>query len=210
MFRRNSEALKASSGNYEPLDADDANVFLDDSSRTKKGNLIEVRSQIELPFSAEVAYDAYSDLPRQATWSSWLESVQVLQNNSSNNNIVESLWTSKMFGIKYSWKAVAVKNERPHTIQWKSTTGLRNEGIVRFYKKEGTSYEEGPTLMTLKMAFVAPRAVSAIIRRSKKLTKYVEEQMIAQSLEGFREIVLEKDVREKRTKSGVVATTLLE
>mmetsp|Transcript_764 Transcript_764/g.1685 ORF Transcript_764/g.1685 Transcript_764/m.1685 type:complete len:428 (+) Transcript_764:186-1469(+) len=172
-------------------------------TQKNKKRLIEIKSEIELPFSAEVAYDAYSDLSRQASWSSWLESVEVVGNQndgdgddgSNNASKVESLWTSKMFGIRYSWTAVAVKNERPHTIRWKSVTGLRNEGIVRFYKKEGNAYNQGPTLMTLRMAFVAPRAVSAMIRRSKKLSNYVEEKMIAQSLEGFRDIVLECDTK---------------
>jgi len=172
-------------------------------TQKNKKRLIEIKSEIELPFSAEVAYDAYSDLSRQASWSSWLESVEVVGNQndgdgddgSNNASKVESLWTSNMFGIRYSWTAVAVKNERPHTIRWKSVTGLRNEGIVRFYKKEGNAYNQGPTLMTLRMAFVAPRAVSAMIRRSKKLSNYVEEKMIAQSLEGFRDIVLECDTK---------------
>ena len=200
---------------YEPVEDDDEEFFggggssgSDDGGRETQKNqkrLIEIKSEIELPFSAEVAYDAYSDLPRQASWSSWLESVEVVGNKNGNdgdgddgsNNAskAESLWTSKMFGIRYSWTAVAVKNERPHTIRWRSVTGLRNEGIVRFYKKEGSAYNQGPTLMTLRMAFVAPRAVSAMIRRSKKLSNYVEEKMIAQSLEGFRDIVLEYDTK---------------
>ncbi|VEU37167.1 unnamed protein product [Pseudo-nitzschia multistriata] len=195
-------------GSYEPIDDDD--VFFGGSDEgessevaTNKNKLIEIKSEIELPFSAEVAYDAYSDLPRQSSWSSWLESVEVVENKYTDNNgyngakKVESLWTSKMFGIRYSWTAVAVKNERPHTIQWRSVTGLRNEGIVRFYKREGKTYGQGPTLMTLRMAFVAPRAVSGILRRSKKLSRYVEEKMIAQSLQGFRDIVLKNDLEKE-------------
>jgi len=202
-------------------------------ARNNKNKLIEIKSEIELPFSAEVAYDAYSDLSRQPSWSSWLESVEVIQSNDNNNNDndnnnnnndndseVRSLWTSKMFGIRYSWTAVAVRNERPHIIQWRSVTGLRNEGIVRFRERKKTSNNKcnnnecnnnecngGTTLMTLHMVFVAPRAVSAILKRSKKLSGYVEEKMIAKSLQGFRDIVLENDVKKKQKQPTTTTTT---
>lgn len=193
---------------YEPIDDDgDNGIFFggngDEGGSNSKRKIIEVSSQIELPFSAEIAYKAYSDLPRQPSWSSWLESVVVV-NDGSKSGEVESLWTSKMLGFRYSWTAVAVKNEQPHTIQWRSVTGLRNEGVVRFYRKEGNTYHQGPTLMTLRMVFVAPRAVSSLIRRSKKISNLVQETMIAQSLKDFRDVVLEKDVEnavESETKS---------
>lgn len=175
-------------------DDDDSNS---NTSKKKNKRLIEISSQIELPFSAEIAYDAYTNLPRQSSWSSWLESVEVLDNT---DNKIQSCWTSKMMGIKYSWVAIAIKNDRPHTIQWSSVTGLQNEGIVRFHKMKGSksSYKHGPTLMTIKMSFVTPRAVSLIIRRSKTLTNYVEKNMIEQSLNDFRDIVLENDVKKKK------------
>ena len=194
---------------HEPIQDKDGDAFVkgdddegngsgsNDNSRRK---LIQVSSEIELPFSAEVAYEAYSDLTRQPSWSSWLESVVVLNDGSDSGGgstddpKVESKWTSKIMGIRYSWTAEAVQNERPHTIRWKSVTGLRNEGIVRFHHSEGKSYDEGPTLMTLQMVFVTPRAVTSILRRSKRLSRFVEEQMIARSLQEFRDIVLENDV----------------
>ena len=194
---------------HEPIQDKDGDAFVkgdddegngsgsNDNSRRK---LIQVSSEIELPFSAEVAYEAYSDLTRQPSWSSWLESVVVLNDGSDSGGgstddpKVESKWTLKIMGIRYSWTAEAVQNERPHTIRWKSVTGLRNEGIVRFHHSEGKSYDEGPTLMTLQMVFVTPRAVTSILRRSKRLSRFVEEQMIARSLQEFRDIVLENDV----------------
>jgi len=193
---------------YKRIDDEDDDTSFggntDDNDGNSKRKLIEISSQIELPFSAKVAYEAYSDLPRQPSWSSWLKSVVVLEDGNNNSKKVESRWTSKVMGIRYSWTAEAVKNERPHTIQWRSVTGLRNEGTVRFYAKEGKSYDQGPTLMTLRMAFVIPRALTSIIRSSKKLSNFVEEKMIAQSLKEFRDIVLEEDVKnavELKTKS---------
>ena len=194
----------------EQIDGDNING---NTPKKKNKRLIEISSQIELPFSAEIAYDAYTNLPRQSSWSSWLESVEVLNskndndndndsnsNSNSNSNKVQSKWTSKMMGYTYSWEAIAIKNERPHTIEWSSVTGLQNEGIVRFYKKKGSksSYTHGPTLMTIKMSFVTPRVVSSIIRKSKTLRNYVEKKMIEQSLNDFRDVVLENDVKKQK------------
>lgn len=170
-----------------------------DGDDSKQRKLIQISSRIELPFSAEVAYEAYSNLSRQPSWSSWLESVVVLNDDDDENHggeeqKVESRWTIKVMGIRYSWTAEAVQNVRPRTIQWRSVTGLRNEGIVRFHRTKGKSYDEEPTLMTLNMAFETPKAVTAILRRSKRLSNFVEEKMIAQSLKDFRDIVMENDV----------------
>ena len=191
----------------EQIDGDNING---NTPKKKNKRLIEISSQIELPFSAEIAYDAYTNLPRQSSWSSWLESVEVLNSKNDNDNDsnsnsnkvnkVQSKWTSKMMGYTYSWEAIAIKNERPHTIEWSSVTGLQNEGIVRFYKKKGSesSYKDGPTLMTIKMSFVTPRVVSSIIRKSKTLRNYVEKKMIEQSLNDFRDVVLENDVKKQK------------
>lgn len=160
---------------------DDKNNPFHNNPDIPQGRLIEVSSRIELAFSAHAAYDAYADLPRQATWSSWLESVTVSESNPD-----ESIWTLRFLGISYSWTAVAVQNQRPHLIQWKSITGLQNFGTVRFYPKDG---DEEVTVMTMKMTFVAPRAVSMLFRKSKGLANFVEQKIITQSLEEFRNIV---------------------
>lgn len=164
---------------------DDHSTHVDDDTYQiiSVKQLITVSSQIELPFSAEVAYDAYSNLTRQPSWSSWLDSVVL-----SEDNPKESRWTIKVMGLKYSWTAISPQNERPHTVQWRSVTGLRNFGTVRFERR-------GPsTLMTLKMSFVAPRAIAALFRKSQKLTHLVET-MLEQSLRKFRDVVLEVDLQ---------------
>jgi uncharacterized membrane protein len=153
--------------------------------------LIEVSSRIELPFSSNVAYDAYSNLSRQSTWSSWLDSVIVKETHPD-----ESVWTLRFLsGITYSWTAVMVQNQRPHLIQWKSVTGLPNFGTVRFYSDHD---DPDSTLMTMKMTFVAPRAVSLFFQKSKTLAKYVEQKMITQSLEEFRDVVSKEVAATKR------------
>ena len=157
----------------------------EDSPREKRS--IEISSELELPFSAEVAYDAYSNLTRQPSWSSWLHKVEYLVDDSKS-----SKWTMKFMGLKYSWNAIATRNERPHTIQWKSTSGLQNFGRVKFHE-----FDENRTLMTLKMTLIAPRAAASLFRRSNRLSNFVEEKMIMSSLTVFRDIVAETDLGEQ-------------
>lgn len=175
----------------------DESPALDDSlimDGVSKKQLIEVTSQVELPFSAEIAYDAYSNLPRQPSWSSWLDSVVFLNDDARKDGRLASKWTMKFLGIRYSWEAVALKNERPRVMQWQSTTGLRNFGTVEFHPQTTNYDDEDKTLMTLKMTFVAPRAVSAVFRKSGRIASYVERNLISKSLLDFRDVVLKTDL----------------
>eukprot|EP00980_Cylindrotheca_fusiformis_P002232 scaffold517_cov119-Cylindrotheca_fusiformis.AAC.15 len=149
--------------------------------------IVEVERSIILPFSAEIAYDAYSDLPRQPSWSSWLYSVEWMDASTT-----VSKWTLKFLGFKYSWTATSLKNERPHTIQWKSTSGLANFGTVEFEE-----IDQERTIMTLTMTLAAPRAVAVLFNKSKRLSEFVERKMISTSLDSFREVVLQTDVKTK-------------
>jgi uncharacterized membrane protein len=169
------------------IDDGEADIELNDPDlpAVPERRMIAVTSELELPFSAEVAYDAYSDLTRQPTWSSWLSSVEYLDEEKQI-----SKWTVKFMGLSYSWTAVAVKYERPHTIQWKSTSGLQNFGTVKFHPKE----DDNNTVMNVSISFVAPRAASSLLRKSNKLTNVVRDKMVASSLSEFRDIVLENDL----------------
>lgn len=161
---------------------DEPNV---DSPDIDEKRLIQISSEVKLPFSPEVAFDAYSDLTRQPSWSHWLHSVEYLDNDKKN-----SKWTMQFLKIKYSWTAVALKNERPHVIQWKSTSGLQNSGMVTFIPNDDMEY---PTLMRMKMAFVAPRAAAAVFRRSKVIAEFVREKMILDSMLKFGNVVKNGD-----------------
>ena len=44
-----------------------------------------VDASIDLPFGADIAFDAFSDLPRQPSWSSWLRSVSYINNDGSSS-----------------------------------------------------------------------------------------------------------------------------
>lgn len=148
-----------------------------------ENKMVRIQKSILLPFSPEKAFDAYSDLPRQPTWSSWLYSVEYLDEPG------ESKWTMKFFGFKYSWTAIDVIRERPHTIQWKSTSGLANFGTVTFERQN-----EGGTMMNLTMKLMAPRAAVKAFSKSKRLSDFIGNKMVGASLDSFRDIVMEDDI----------------
>ena len=157
---------------------------------------IDITSTLELPFPAEVAYDAFSDLPRQPSWSSWLRSVDYITDDGSvtnDPNSKSSLWTLKKAGIKFSWTAISTKNERPNLIKWESTSGLKNFGTVQFEKSTPTT-----TTMTMNLSFVTPRVVAGLFNRSKSLKEFVRTKMIDTAMEKFRDVVLETDLAKEK------------
>lgn len=144
-------------------------------------NHVVVNSMIELPFSAELAYDCFSDLPRQPEWSPWLKSVEYLSDQMGH-----SKWTMKILGAKFSWIAISGRNERPKRIEWESISGLRNFGQVDFVQNEVH------TEMHLKMTFKVPRMVALLFRGDDtRLKRSVEKRVLYPLLQNFKEVVVE-------------------
>ena len=95
---------------------------------------------------------------------------------------------------------------RPKLIEWESISGLKNSGSVVFTplllggggSLSSTAAEESSTsssttsstLMTLCFRFVAPRVVSGLFRRSGRLRKYTEDELLGSMLSDFRDVVL--------------------
>lgn len=147
-------------------------------------NAITTSSSIVLPFSASVAYDAFSDVTRQPTWSPWLYSVSYVEDRGSET--LETEWVMKLFGFKYSWRAISTRLERPHLIEWISTSGLRNGGRVQFepvMSKNG----EGHCKMTMTMKFVAPAAVVRMV--PNKIESLFRKVILKRTLHRFKEVV---------------------
>lgn len=141
---------------------------------------IQVSSEIDLPFSVETAFTAYSDLQRQSTWSDWLTSVEYISEE-------ESLWKMNFFGFRYSWKSATVNLIPPHVMEWESTSGLRNFGRVDL---RATS--ENSSHMKVTMTLQPPRVVrrfTATGRGDNPACRLVENRMLKPSLENFRDIV---------------------
>ena len=171
-------------------------------------------ARVTLPFSASVAFDAFSNLPRQPSWSPWLKDVRYIDDEDDHNDddtavetqpsvdgipLRETQWTMGYRGFQFSWNAVSTRLERPYLIEWQSTSGLRNYGSVRFTEgataasNGGDEDEPQQTEMVLSMKFIAPRVIAALFRRSNKIQD-VMETMLTGTLLGFRDVVLEEDV----------------
>jgi len=110
-----------------------------DSRRTATRRGLAVSAEIELPFPAEIAYDTFSDLPRQPEWSPWLHSVEYIIAKDKQSSPVSSSstpatkWTLKVLGVSYSWISVATKQDKVnYIIEWESVSGLKNFGRVQF------------------------------------------------------------------------------
>ena len=160
---------------------------------------IDIKSTLELPFPAEVAYDAFSDLPRQPSWSSWLRSVDYITEDGSvtdNPDSKSSLWTMRKAGIKFSWTAISTKNERPNLIKWESTSGLKNFGTVQFVQSSPSL-----TVMTMTMSFMTPKIVAGLFNRSDSLQEFVRTKMIDTAMEQFRDVVMEVDLAEIKVRT---------
>ena len=184
--QRNSLKRSLKSSEMDEIEVEAADLLPAISEKRK----IEITSQVDLPFSPEVAYDVYSDLTRQSSWSNWLHSVEYFGDDRE-----KSKWTMKFMGVKYSWTAIATKNLRPHTIEWESTSGLRNFGTVHFEQQQSNDGISTPnTKMKMQMTFVAPRIVSGLFRRSNRLANFVRDKMITASMLEFRQVVLEVDL----------------
>ena len=163
-----------------------------EQQQTLPKNHIEVSSQIDLPFSAEIAFDAFSDLPRQASWSPWLTSVKYVSQGSSTPP--ETKWTMKsILGVSYSWNAISTRLERPYVIEWESSKGLKNWGRVEFVKQTAEA-----TRMQLTLTFVAPRLVARFFQNQDGgLSRLVQQRIVGNTLRNFRRVVLDEDVPKK-------------
>jgi uncharacterized membrane protein len=95
----------------------------------------------------------------------------------------------KYMGFSFSWNAISTRLERPHVIEWKSTSGMQNFGRVQFQP-----LESGGTDMTMTMTFVAPRFVAALFRRSTKMAAFVQNKMLVATLMNFRDTVMKEDL----------------
>lgn len=150
-----------------------------------------------LPFSSSVAFDAFSNLTRQPSWSPWLHSVVYLEDG------VTTKWTLKIKGVSYSWEAISTRVERPNIIQWESISGIRNQGVVQFKDLDKTDSEEGEASssceMVITMRFIMPR----LLRKLGSvgfIKRFFEQKMLGGMLLGFQDVVLEEDLGIKVSK----------
>jgi uncharacterized membrane protein len=233
MYSRRNTGMARSSNNEEenissPQSIHDANAIdkysdeyidtesllgLEDDEGKLSKKEIAVSASIVLPFHADIAFSAFADLRRQPTWSSWLHSVEYLDEEDGNQEEVrvidgvtlrETKWVMQWKrAFRFSWKSRVTNIIRPSLIEWESTSGLRNMGKIQFTEQDFDLNSEGSgdgertgaaTEMVLTMKFIAPRIVASIMKRSDVISTFMEDKMLMPTLINFREIVMEKDL----------------
>ena len=146
---------------------------------------IAVAASLEMPFAPAECFDAFADFPRQRRWSPWLRSVEYLDDGGDDVDDGgggggggaarrEMKWVVGLLGVRFSYRAVATRLERPRTVAWESTTGLKLRGRAEFDgllrdEAEGGGSAAAATRMTLRLAFVAPRVAATVFRRASSV-----------------------------------------
>lgn len=202
--RKDSEDPDTNDGmidNYSGFDNEEEEEELkqlswEEVKSSKLDRNITASASLELPFSAQVAYDKFANLEEHSNWSTWLKKVEYtdLSNNDDNDKdddkerLRTSKWSAGMRGFTWSWDAINTELQYPTVVAWKSTSGVRNHGRVEF---DATGPESAH--MTIEMAIEAPRFVALFFRRSKGLSRFIEQRMLNQMIRNFRdEVVMEQ------------------
>jgi uncharacterized membrane protein len=161
---------------------------------TSDKNVIYCRFEMDLPFSTEVAFDAFSDLTRQPNWSRWLKSVEYMDSTKQR-----TLWKMRYMGLSTSWEAVSKRLARPNLIEWESVSGLKNYGSVEFMDHHSAPDH---SRARMKIGFVVPRLFAKLLGDTSGATKIVEDKMLKSTLENFREDVLMNDLQAARVSAN--------
>lgn len=187
---RRTERPTTISRHMQPVSEEDLGIAAEEEEDAAENRgRVQVSTELELPFSAEVAFDAFSDLPRQPSWSPWLHSVSYI-----DDTMEETKWKLKYLGVTVSWNAINIRKERPNIIEWVSTKGLKNSGRVVFLA--GSGQDPDSTLMKMTMSFHVPGPAARMFRKNKKIQSLVKDRMIAPTLILFRDIVVENDMKQ--------------
>ena len=177
----------SSMGDDETVGDIDHESPIQKSHSSVSGGAIEVSAAIELPFPKHVAYDAFSDLSRQATYSPWLKSVEYIE---GERNCVGSKtrWKLSYLGLRFTWKSISTLQD-PHNgvIEWESITGLQNNGRVTFQELDNDR-----TFMNMTMSFTVPRIASRLLG-PHKIASIVEKRILETTVCNFRQIVSDND-----------------
>jgi len=191
--RRTSSTHPLSSSHSSEVAIED-NVVKEEASSdfNESKRAIMVESALVVPVSQATAFDAFSDLTRQVDYSPWLRSVTYLNPpehdiDRRGKDLGETRWTMAYMGVKFSWNSVVSRLERPHTLEWESTSGMKNYGSVNF-----VSIDDDNTEVTMRMTFVTPRLVAALFRRSSAIAHVVENRIIRTTLVNFRDAIAEE------------------
>jgi uncharacterized membrane protein len=193
LSRARKRGLRRMQSPTEETEGDIDEAYYDeDDNESKKGH-VDITTELELPFPAQVAFDAFADLPRQPSWSPWLHSVSYIDPPSVENR--ETKWQLRYLGVRLSWNARNTQFVRPSVIEWKSTKGMKNFGRVDFLTTPG---REDCTLMKMTLTFVVPGPVSRVFRKSERIKGIVKRRMLEPTLTNFCSVVMANDMQQKK------------
>lgn len=210
--------------NDEVMDINGEEDGNDASTPDTLKNEIAVDATIDLPFGAGIAFDAFSDLPRQPSWSSWLRSVSYIEDDGSssrdkNDDIIIQREEKEKRNTYFINDSSCIDVERLRQTKW--VMGWKK---IRFSWKSKVTFMERPkcikwestsglknmgliefkeqtldgadtvTQMTLKMKFIAPRIVAKALKRSDKIDAFMKSKILQPTLIKFRDVVLVNDL----------------
>jgi uncharacterized membrane protein len=162
-------------------------ALIEKSHSTVNGGAIQVSAAIELPFPKNVAYDAFSDLSRQSSYSPWLKSVEYIE-GERNSVGSKTRWRLAYLGLRFTWNSIStLQDPKNGIIEWESITGLQNHGRVTFQE-----LSEDRTYMNMTMSFTVPR-IAARLLGPHKLASIVEKRILETTVRNFRQTVVEND-----------------
>jgi 2-succinyl-5-enolpyruvyl-6-hydroxy-3-cyclohexene-1-carboxylate synthase len=155
-----------------------------EASTSSSGRDIVLVASLPLPFPADIACARFTDLPQQPRWSPWLASVAYLDAGG------ETEWTLRVRGVNFRWRAKSELLDLPNKgIRWKSTSGVKNTGVVEFVPTSGsTDTSTGTCTIKVQMAFVIPRLLSSLFRGTI-VEDFLRNKIMKWSLEMFRDVV---------------------
>jgi 2-succinyl-5-enolpyruvyl-6-hydroxy-3-cyclohexene-1-carboxylate synthase len=168
------------------------------TATSSSGTEISVVVSLPLPFSADIAWSRFTDLPSMSRWSPWITSVRY-------HGMEETEWMINIRGIPLKWRAKSrLINEPFKGIQWESVNGLKNRGIVEFIEEKvnqkknlGVDFEDQQSrqtsscLMNVRMTLTPPRLFRPLIQGASTLflEEFLRDKLLKWSLEMFRDVV---------------------
>ena len=182
-----TNAQTESSNSEETTPDFDREALIEKSHSSVNGSAIQVSAAIELPFPKCVAYDAFSDLSRQSSYSPWLKSVEYIE-GERNSVGSKTRWKLAYLGLRFSWNSIStLQDPKNGIIEWESITGLQNQGRVTFQE-----LADDRTYMNMTMSFAVPRIASRLLG-PHKLASIVEKRILETTVRNFRQTVVEND-----------------
>lgn len=196
---RMNNLIEECSNNVDIVPKDDDADISTHRESENDASFISVETSLTLPFCANTAFSAFSDLPRQPSWSHWLHSVSYIYPSDSTNAkipctncgipLLETKWIMKWKKLSFSWNSKVTKIQRPNLIQWESTSGLKNKGKIVFIDLGNSTTTEDKALVSLTLSFVTPRIVGKLLRRSDIISDFMQRKILLPTLENFRDVV---------------------